>query len=264
MKISIITVTYNSAKTIKKTLNSVLSQSMPPYEHIFIDGGSTDETLSILYNYKQSNNNVLIISEPDSGVYFAMNKGIKLATGNIVGFLNSDVFFLNENFIELLSEKFQNSKSKIFYSDILYYDIHSLPYRYWPTRLFKSENFFIGHMPPHPSFYCKKELFSTLGSFNTDFRIAADFELIFRFIYFYKISAEYLDVLSVGMLKRGLSYNSLKTILQQNIEIISVLKYYKEFNFLKFFVGKVKNRILQLFIAFYLRHSFFKSNANMF
>ena len=178
MKISIITVTYNSSKTLKDTLESVLKQTYTNYEHIIVDGLSKDNTMQIVKEYETKYNGKLrYISEKDSGLYDAMNKGIKMATGDIIGILNSDDIYAHENVLQKIVEKFEETNCDGTYASLIFMDEETMskPKRIWNSPKGKLEN---GWHPAHPTLYLKKEVYDKVGLFNLNYRIAADYPFI--------------------------------------------------------------------------------------
>lgn len=218
MKISLITVTYNSGTTLKNTFDSVLKQSHNNLEYIVIDGASTDKTISIIKEYEPLFNNKLKwISEPDEGLYDAMNKGIRMATGNIIGILNSDDFFTSNNVLQEIAKAFKEEKNL----DAIYGDIHFVYpdnlqkcVRYYSSKVFKRSLMRLGFMPAHPSFYIRKECFEKYGLYKTDYKIAADFEFLLRVIFKNRISTKYLPIDMVTMRTGGASTSGLKSHIQ--------------------------------------------------
>ena len=222
MKISIITVCFNSYKTIEQTIVSVLSQKYPNIEYIIIDGGSVDGTLEIIKKYSCKIDK--IISEPDSGMYDALNKGIKSATGDIVGILNSDDEYTSEYVIQKVIDRFNTS----FNIDAVFGDVrfikNSITTRYYRANNWKPSCFKYGNMPPHPTFFCKKKYFGELGDYKTNYRIAGDFELLLRFIFINKIKYEYIPLCMVNMKVGGLSTSGLKSLFRINYEILNAFE----------------------------------------
>lgn len=218
MTISIITVCFNSAETIENTIQSVLSQNYSDIEYIIVDGKSTDETLEIISKYKDRISK--IISEIDSGIYDAINKGIKNSTGEIIGILHSDDFFANENVLSKIAEKFKSENADAVYSDLQYVSKKNPDkiIRNWKAGKFSSKIFEKGWMPPHPTFYLKKNIYEKFGLYNTDFSFASDYELMLRFIHKNKIKIEYLPEITVKMRVGGKGNFSLKNRLQANKE----------------------------------------------
>jgi glycosyltransferase involved in cell wall biosynthesis len=220
MKVSIITVCFNSASTLKYTIDSVLNQTYNNIEYIIVDGRSTDSTIEIISDYGDRISRIL--SEPDSGIYNAMNKGIKLASGEIVGILNSDDFFLNESVVQCVVNEFANSDIDAVYGDIQFVRPENIQriVRYYSSQRFNPNRFKYGFMPAHPSFYVKRESFEKYGYYKEDFKIAADFELLIRFMYNYKIKCKYLQMPFVTMRTGGVSTRSIRNRIILNTEII--------------------------------------------
>lgn len=218
MKISIITVTFNSADTIEQTIQSVINQSYKNLEYIIIDGKSTDSTLSIIEKYKHQISKV--ITEKDNGLYDALNKGIALATGDVIGILHSDDFYTNTNVLQLYADAFQKNDSDAVYSDLYYVDKVNTNkiIRKWKSGNYKPNSFLYGWMPPHPTFFVKAECFKIFGNFNLQFKSAADYELMLRFIHKNKINISYLQNYTVKMRVGGKSNASVKNRVNANNE----------------------------------------------
>ena len=221
MKITIITVSYNSDKTIERTIKSILEQSYDDIEYIIIDGGSTDDTLNIIKKYNDIIN--FVLSEPDEGLYYAMNKGIKLATGDVIGILNSDDFFKYNYVLQKIANQFEIKKSDMVYGNIDYVNNENKIVRYWKSSDFKKNSFSKGWHPPHPSLFIKKKIYDKYGVFNTNLRICSDFELMLRFFEIHDVSSSYLDLTTTTMLVGGVS-NSLTGILRGRKEISIAFK----------------------------------------
>jgi len=210
MKVSIITVSYNSGKTITDAIKSVLQQTYPNIEYIIVDGKSNDHTLSIIEKMQPLFKGRLhYIAEPDYGIYDAMNKGVRMATGDIIGILNSDDFFTSNDIIEKIVNNFTED------IDAIYGDIHFVKpnqlnkcVRYYSGRIFKPSMVRFGILPPHPSLYVKKEVLDKYGDYETKYKISADFELIARLCFKYKIRTRYLHLDMVTMRIGGASTNS--------------------------------------------------------
>jgi len=219
MKVSIITVCFNSADTIEDTIKSVLSQDYKDIEYIVVDGGSMDGTLGVMSKYNDRITKV--ISEPDEGIYDAMNKGIKAAKGDIIAFLNADDFYSNGKVVTEIANFIKTSSLDATYGDLVYVNKKSPEkiVRYWRTGEYTNNAFMKGWVIPHPTFFCKKEIFKKYGGFNVDFKIAADFELFIRFIERYNIKTGYLPKVIVKM-RSGGKANRLKGIIRGNIEIM--------------------------------------------
>ena len=199
MKVSVITVVFNGCSTIKDTITGVLNQTYKDIEYIIIDGGSTDSTMDIVDKYKDRISK--IVSEPDKGLYDAMNKGIKLATGDIIGFLNSDDVFANDFVVESVVNKINETKSDLCYSDLLYVDKYNLDkvIRCWKSGIYKEGSFKYGWMPPHPTVYIKRWVYEKYGVFDLSLPMASDFEILFRFMETYKIKSCYVSSVLVKM-----------------------------------------------------------------
>lgn len=217
MKVSIITATYNSVKTLEGTIKSILAQTYADIEYIIIDGDSTDGTQQLIRQYEpQFGEHLKWLSEKDCGIYDAMNKGIKMATGEIVGILNSDDYFTNNNVIELMMAAFKDSNL-----DAVYGDIHFIRegqpdkiFRYYSSKPFRPLWLRFGFMPAHPSFYCRKEVFEKAGLYKTDYKIGSDYEMMVRLFMVHKIKAKYLPLDFVTMRTGGASTRNVKSRLQ--------------------------------------------------
>lgn len=213
MKVSLITVTYNSDKTLRDTINSVLAQTYEDIEYIVVDGLSKDKTIDIIREYEpQFAGRMKWISEKDSGLYDAMNKGIRMATGDVVGILNSDDFFTSNDVIEKVVAGFTKDTDAV-YGDIHFVNPDNLQrcVRYYSSKIFKRSLMKMGFIPAHPSFYCRKECFEKFGYYKTDYKIAADFDLLLRFIYVHQIRIKYLPVDMVTMRLGGASTDGWKS-----------------------------------------------------
>ena len=217
IKISIITVTYNSIKTLKETLNSVKYQTYPNIEHIIIDGASTDGSFELCKLYPHIS---YLVSEKDSGMYDALNKGIRVATGDVIGLLNSDDTFTNNKIIEQIAiEFYNNSGIDAIIGDVNFVSKNKV-IRHYSSSGWTPSKFKFGIMPPHPSFYCKKELFIKYDLYNTNFKIAGDFELLLRYFLINKINFKYLPILMVDMKIGGLSTSGIRSNIVINKEIV--------------------------------------------
>ena len=214
LKISIVTVSFNSEKTLADTIYSVLSQTYPNLEYIIVDGASKDNTLDIIRTYEsQFNGRMKWISEPDRGLYDAMNKGICMATGDVVGILNSDDFFTSNDVLEKVADSFIGNDVDAVYGDIHFVRSDDLNrcVRYYSSRIFRRGLMRLGFIPAHPSFYCRRECFEKYGCYKTDYKIAADFDLLLRFIYVHRIRIKYLPMDMVTMRLGGASTSGLKS-----------------------------------------------------
>ena len=237
MKISIITPTFNSAETIEDTIKSVLSQEYSDIEHIVVDGKSTDNTLDIIKRYEKKISK--IISEPDRGVYDAMNKGINLATGEIVGILNSDDFYASDTAIVKVAEMINKRNADCCWGDLLYVDKKDKNkiIREWNSSEFKKGKFQKGWMPPHPTFFVRRKIYKKYGKFNLNFPISADYELMLRFLEKYKIKSCYVPQILVKMRIGGQSNKNLFNIIKGNVECYKAYKINGlKINFLRIFL----------------------------
>lgn len=224
MKISIITVCFNSAETIGDTIKSVLSQDYKTIEYIIVDGGSTDGTRDILKNYRDQIHKY--ISEPDDGIYDAMNKGIKLATGDIVGFLNAGDFYANETAILQIATSFQKNDCEVIYADLEYVAKNNpgKTIRRWKSQPYRNGLFKKGWYPPHPTFFAKKSAFDKCGLLDLSFNIGADYELMLRFLKKHGSKSCYIPNVLVKMRTGGKSGKNLWQIIKANIECFHAWK----------------------------------------
>ncbi|MDP2992116.1 MAG: glycosyltransferase family 2 protein [Deltaproteobacteria bacterium] len=220
MKVSIITAAYNGAATIEDTILSVASQAYPDIEHIIIDGFSTDGTLSVIK--KHEDKVARFLSEPDSGIYDAMNKGISLATGDIVGILNSDDVYYDNNCLSTVISEFQKKGVDSVFADLVYVRRDNLQkvVRYYSSANFSPPKFAFGWMPAHPTFFVRRECYEKYGKFKTDYIIAADYELLVRFLARHKITYSYIPKVLVRMRIGGISTKSLRNNWILNKEIL--------------------------------------------
>lgn len=217
MKISIITVAYNSGKTIEDTLKSVVNQDYKSVEYIIIDGGSNDDTLQIVEKYRSQI--AIILSEKDKGIYDAMNKGIALATGDIIGILNSDDFYPDSHVLSKIVSEFKSGIDGV-YADLVYVDPLNTAKiaRTWKSGDYKQGAFLKGWMPPHPTFFVRKEIYDKYGTYALHLRYAADYEFMLRVIHKHGIKLAYLPEMIVRMRVGGASNASLKNRIKANRE----------------------------------------------
>ena len=218
LKVSIITAVLNNRKTIEECMQSIINQTYQHRECIVIDGGSTDGTMDLLKKYE--NRMTKIVSERDNGIYDAMNKGIKLATGDVIGILNSDDIYNDATVIESVANAIMENNVDSCYGDLVYVDKKNPDkvVRYWKSCIYRNGLFKSGWMPPHPTFFVKREIYEKYGGFNTDFKIAADYELMLRFLEKYKISTCYIPEVLVKMRMGGMSNRSLKNLFIKSSE----------------------------------------------
>ena len=240
MKVSIITVCYNSQITIKSTIESVLKQTYHDIEYIIIDGKSTDTTVEIISSYNDKR--IFMISEPDCGIYDAINKGIKNSTGDVVGILNSDDTYIDENVIKKIVDAFEYNFSEIIFSDVVYVDRYTEKLkRYYSSKYFRPFLFHFGFMPAHPTFFTYKHNYVIYGYYSNNFKIAADFDLLLRFIKIHKLSYYYINDLLVAMKEGGVSNENLSSLIRLNKEIVESCRNNKVYTnilivYLKYFV----------------------------
>lgn len=214
MRISVITATYNSGRTIGDTLESVLRQTYSDVELIVVDGASRDDTMDVVRRYEpRFGGRLRWTSEPDRGIYDAMNKGIARATGDVIGILNSDDFYTSDTVLERVAEAMAGGDVDAVYGDIHYVRDGDLRrcVRYYSSRPFRRWMMRLGFMPAHPSFYCRREIYERCGTFDTTYRVAADFENLLRLIYVNRIRTRYLPADFVTMRTGGVSTSGLSS-----------------------------------------------------
>jgi len=223
MKVSIVTTTYNSAATLRDTLESVKAQDYSNIEHILVDGRSSDTTVDIIASYPHV---AQYVSEEDQGLYDAINKGIRMSTGDIVGILNSDDFFPDSTVISSIVKAFEENKVDAVYGDIAFVKPEDLKkiVRYYSSKKFHPKKFARGYMPAHPSFYAKRSCFEKLGYYQLDYKIAADFELLMRFFMDPNIRTHYIQKVIVYMRTGGVSNKNVLSRYILNKEIIKACK----------------------------------------
>lgn len=218
MKVSIITVVYNGAEHIRDCIDSVLGQTYPDIEYIIIDGQSTDGTVAIIQSY--GTKVACFVSEPDKGLYDAMNKGIGLATGEVIGLLNADDFYRHDRVIANMVALVERTGSDAVYGDMLYVDRTDTQKlkRYWRSGWYSKNAFMWGWMPGHLSFFARRTLYERYGLFRLDLKSAADYELLLRFIHRHKAKLAYMNEVTIVMRAGGISNSSLKNRLRANGE----------------------------------------------
>lgn len=218
MKVSIITISYNAVDTLEETILSVVGQTYPNLEYIVVDGASTDGSMDIVDKYRGKINRV--ICEPDEGMYFAMNKGISAATGDIIAILNADDTYASDDIIEKVVQKLEQTNADSLYGDLHYVDRNRAEnvVRRWKAGAFVRSFFLKGWMVPHPTFFVKKEVYEKYGLFNTDFTTSADYEFMVRVLYKGNITATYLNEVMVHMKRGGQSNLNIQNRLKANKE----------------------------------------------
>ena len=224
MKISIITVAYNAEEFLQTCIQSVINQTYPDIEYIIIDGGSTDSTVSIIHHFNK--NISRIISEKDQGIYDAMNKGIELATGDVVGMLNADDFFADNKVIADVAKAFADNNVDVVYGDLFYVNRKNPKkvIRKWFSKPFSRKAMAWGWMPAHPTFYARRQLFTRFGNYNLEFNSAADYELMLRFLYLNKSNSEYLNRILVIMRMGGVSNGTLYNRFQASLNDVKAMQ----------------------------------------
>ena len=224
MKVSVITATYNSSKTVLDTLKSLNEQTYLDIEYIIIDGGSSDNTVSVIEEHCPQV--ASIVSEPDKGIYDALNKGISAATGDVVGFLHSDDLLAYPDAIKELVETLQREKTQAVYADLEYVskDDTSKIIRKWTSGAFERQKLRSGWMPPHPTFFMKRDLYIKHGMFDLDLKIAADYDSLLRYLWSNNVTASYLPKVVTKMRVGGASNRSLANIIEKTKEDIQALK----------------------------------------
>lgn len=218
LKVSIITITYNAEGTLEDTIQSVLNQSYNNIEYIIIDGKSTDGTMDIISKYSEKISKV--VSEKDNGLYDAINKGINLATGDVIALLHADDFYIHQDVIKEYVKTFNKDNADAVYANLYYVDSHSTDkiIRKWNSGKYKNGLFKWGWMPPHPTFIAKKSIYNKFGAYRLDYKTAADYECLLRLIHVNKIKLAYLDKYVIKMRVGGKSNESVKNRLNANIE----------------------------------------------
>jgi glycosyltransferase involved in cell wall biosynthesis len=245
VKISIVTPVYNGEGTVSDTLASVRNQSFDDVEHIAIDGGSTDGTLAIL----QSHDSVRVVSEPDQGLYDAMNKGIALASGDVVGILNADDLYAHDKVLDQVAETIGGRDVQSCYADLVYVDRDDTEkvVRYWTSNTFVPGSFERGWLPAHPTFFVQRQVYEQFGSFDLNYRIQSDFELTMRFLEVNRVTSHYVQDIWVRMRMGGHTNKSLKNILKGNMESYRACKKHGMRVGPMFFVTKIAQRVPQFF-----------------
>ena len=222
MKVSIITVVFNGEKFLESCIQSVLNQDYNDIEYILIDGCSIDASVEIIKKYK--NNIAYWISEKDKGIYDAMNKGIQIATGDVIGILNSDDVYYSNTIIEVIVKTFKTSNVDAVYGNIVFFDSENFnkPTRYWCSKSYYSSFFEDGEVPPHPSLFVTKKVYDEIGLYKIDYQIAADHEFMFRMLKLNNRKSFFLDEIIVKMRNGGVSTSGIKSYIISTKELIRV------------------------------------------
>lgn len=245
-RITVITVCYNSARTIEATLASIAAQTFKDIEHIVIDGGSTDQTLAVIEQW--SAHEIRLVSEPDKGIYHAMNKGLALATGEVVGFLNADDLYADPSVLGQVAGVFNEENVDACFADLVYVDKQDIDavVRYWKSSSFSKGAFSSGWCPAHPTFYARRSVFNRFGVFDESYKLAADAELLMRFLECGQISSFYVPRVWVKMRLGGKTNRNMLNIVKQNLEILRALeKHGLQSSVLSFAWKKVVARTIQ-------------------
>ncbi len=224
MTISIITATYNAEKTIESAIRSISDQSYSDIEYIIVDGGSTDSTLKVIEKHKDHIQH--LISEPDQGIYDAINKGISIATGEIIGVLHADDLFYDNDIIKQIAQEFIQGNYSGVYGDLQYVNAQNTNkvIRYWKSCDYKLSLLKLGWMPPHPTLFVRKEVFNNIGKYSLKYKIAADYDFILRLFSNPTYSFKYIPQVITKMRVGGASNKNIKNIIQKSKEDISALK----------------------------------------
>lgn len=247
MKVSIITVSYNSEKTIRDTIQSVLSQDYPDVEYIVIDGGSTDGTMDIVGQYRRHISRV--VSEPDQGIYDAMNKGIALAEGDVIGFLNSDDMYMSSSAVTELMTPIKTQGVDAAFADLIVVDAVDTEkvLRYYDSSYFSPKKFRFGWMPAHPTYFAKKSAYLSAGKYSLDYQIAADYEMLVRMLYVNQLKYAYIKKPLVKMRMGGASSASLRSNWILNCEIVRACRSNGIFTILPIVLLKIPQKLIGRF-----------------
>lgn len=249
LKITVITVCYNSAATIRDTLVAVSQQGYQNFEHLIIDGASTDGTVDIIRQW--TGHPVVWTSEPDNGIYDAMNKGLARASGDVIGFLNADDFYADASVLEKIASAFQDDQAEACFGDLAYVSKDNRRViRNWKSRAFVKGDFANGWCPAHPTFYIRKSALARCGVFDRSFKLASDVEFMMRYLEQGGVRAVYIPHVLVRMRVGGATNQSWRNVLQQNQEVLVALKKnLVPFTKAGFFVRKLQNRLWQYITA---------------
>ena len=244
MKISIITVCFNSEKTIRDTIESVLSQDYTEIEYIIVDGLSKDKTLDIVAEY---NNISKIISEPDKGIYDALNKGLALAEGEVIAFLHSDDLYFDNNVISKVVEIFSDDSIDVVYGDVYFFsgsNVTKVRRRYRSDKL-SASNLAWGKMPAHPAIFIRRRIYEEIGYFETDFNIAADYEFLCRLVHYANLKSVYLSSVLVRMRLGGASTGGFKSTILLNKEVFRAIRKNGIYTNIFMLLSKYPSKIIQ-------------------
>lgn len=246
MLISVITVSFNSANTIADTIRSVAGQKHPDIEHLVIDGLSTDDTVKVVETNRHSR--LLLRSEPDAGIYDAMNKGLNSATGEIIGFLNADDVFADTEVLARIANAFEADQcAEACFGDLVYVtEDNCRVVRHWKSRQYLKGIFAQGWCPAHPTFYIRRTALDRLGQFDLNYSLAADVEFMMRYLERGGLTAIYIPRIQVRMRIGGATNKSWRNIVRQNCEILQALKKNRvPYFFPSFMLHKLASRVWQ-------------------
>ena len=249
MKLSLITATYNSAGTLKDCLQTVLEQDHPEIEHLFIDGASSDKTPQLLRDFEKQYPHINMVSEPDKGTYDALNKGVAMATGEVIGFLHSDDFLASPTILSKIMEHFQDPAVVGVYGDLHYVDKDNAQkvIRQWKSCDFEPRLLRQGWMPAHPTLFLRKSVYKKFGTFNLEYSIAADYEFMLRILKGNTLNLVYIPKVITKMRMGGASNKSLKNILQKSREDYRAIKSNGLPNPILVLAGKNLSKVKQFF-----------------
>jgi glycosyltransferase involved in cell wall biosynthesis len=247
MKISIITAVYNAIDTIEDTILSVANQTYPDVEHIIVDGASTDGTLGVVDKYRPRI--AKFVSEPDRGVYDGMNKGLRMASGDVIGFLNADDVYAHKDVLRRVAGVMSNPHVDACYADLVYVDKNDprRVVRYWKSQQYKEGLFLKGWMPAHPTFFARRAVYERFGGFDLSYPRQSDFELTMRFLHVNKINAVYVPEIFVRMRTGGISNSSWRGVLKGNFEAYRACKKHIPGMSPLFMIRKILSRFPQFF-----------------
>jgi len=247
LKVSVITVCYNSEKTIASTLDSIASQTHDNIEHVIVDGGSTDGTINIVKQKLRDGD--VFVSEPDEGLYDAMNKGVDLATGNIVGVLNSDDFYESDDAVATVVEMFRHTpEADLVFGDVVFVSPDNLNkvIRLYRAAHFRPWKLRFGWMPPHPATFVRKSAYERVGKYRLDMRIAADYDMFVRWLLVAGLKWQYLDRVLVRMRAGGVSTSGIRSSIRLNREIVRACRDNGIYTNLIFVLSKIPFKLLEL------------------
>ena len=224
MRISIITCVLNNSNLIKDSIKSFQTQIYKNKEHVIIDGGSIDGTVEVIKKFK--NRNLILSTSSDNGIYDALNKGINLSSGDIVGILHSDDFYKDNKVLKTIAETFKKTDADLVYGDLVYVN-KKYPFkvlRYWKAGKYFKKNLFNGWMPPHPTVFIKRSVFNRIGKYKTNYKISSDYDFLVRVFRKKNVKKIYISKILVNMRIGGMSNNSIKNIFKKSIEDFKIIK----------------------------------------